>query len=628
MKMSMSKLFEDSQRKLVLGKDCFDYLGLLYLSPNKILSFDKKIDRLNRILTIGEERVLSRNREFYTNMSLSDIFSLDEFIYDLYHELVVEKGKHEETTFLKTIFSVLEQRINIGLKLYYSHFESGIKNNGIDIEEHDIIKRRLENDYASLISIMHGQIPEELDKTLFRNKINNGFSIEGRLIEMDNKYLLFSRMRDLWLQEDELNKVCSPMLGGIQIPFMLEATYNFLNNLFDKEVAIPECFHIIYGEHDNIEYGKIVRDKNLTLEQKLKSIRPKNLGSVFEGDRIVILDDNTGTGETLRNLRKLFKEVYGQVDFGFIELSWKYLDDINSGKRAGKCFSVDEVKYPTFRNYRHHTILDSLVSAINKSDPEEYYRKLKGLGFQNGYVSDTECLFNQGHNYARKNNITFAEPSIQILTELSYELETSYTNFILSLDIMNSRIRYLEQHNPFEIADLVMNFKKVNIIDLDRHYGKVYNEELIKILCSMKDCRVGGGVRTPEDIEKLLSLGAYKVIITTCATPKLLENFPQEKIVVGVDSIDRRTNLPNDVPKRMRILDPYASDFQYICVETDGKMKGGDLERGIEYAKLTNKPYAIVGGITFPHEIVSLREKGIYAVVGRAIFENLFGDKL
>jgi phosphoribosyl-ATP pyrophosphohydrolase/phosphoribosyl-AMP cyclohydrolase len=173
-----------------------------------------------------------------------------------------------------------------------------------------------------------------------------------------------------------------------------------------------------------------------------------------------------------------------------------------------------------------------------------------------------------------------------------------------------------------------MNFDKVNIIDLDRHYGKNYNEEIISTLCSMKECRVGGGVRKSEDIEKLFSLGAYKVIITTCATPELLRDFPNNRIVVGIDSIDRRTGLPNDVPERMKILEPYASDFQYICVETDGKMKGGDLKRGIEYAKLTDKPYAVVGGITYPHEIDSLRNKGIYAVVGRAIFENLFGDKL
>ena len=117
---------------------------------------------------------------------------------------------------------------------------------------------------------------------------------------------------------------------------------------------------------------------------------------------------------------------------------------------------------------------------------------------------------------------------------------------IPSIDLMNGKAvqlrqgkeKVLEREN---VLDLVIEFRKygeIAVIDLDAAFGKGDNLDLIKKICKIADCRVGGGIRTLEKANEILQAGARKIIIGTKATPAFLKQLPKERIIVAIDAKD------------------------------------------------------------------------------------------
>ena len=85
----------------------------------------------------------------------------------------------------------------------------------------------------------------------------------------------------------------------------------------------------------------------------------------------------------------------------------------------------------------------------------------------------------------------------------------------------------------------------IHLVDLDGALmGHSVNEEAIKkVVSSVRiPCELGGGIRTMEDIERVLSYGVSRVIIGTKAVKnpefvkEAIERFGADRIVVGVDA--------------------------------------------------------------------------------------------
>lgn len=102
---------------------------------------------------------------------------------------------------------------------------------------------------------------------------------------------------------------------------------------------------------------------------------------------------------------------------------------------------------------------------------------------------------------------------------------------------------------PYEIAK---SFEEagaqfIHTVDLDGALkGHGVNAETIKKICSSVNVPVqmGGGIRTLENIQEVLDLGVYRVIIGTKAVENpdfikaAIDRFGAEHIVVGVDAKD------------------------------------------------------------------------------------------
>lgn len=231
----------------------------------------------------------------------------------------------------------------------------------------------------------------------------------------------------------------------------------------------------------------------------------------------------------------------------------------------------------------------------------------------------------------------------------------------------------LEEADVFARVRRFARFPLVQLIDLDAALGTGDNRDLVRRIAAELPCRVGGGIRTAGDARAWLDAGAREVIIgsalfrsledtkasgrptktrragefTKTESPgrptttrftrvnvalagELARACGAGRIVAAVDSrgghvvIDGwRTVLPLTPVDAIRALEPYCGGFLYTHVETEGLMRGIDLEAVRRIRGATTRRVSAAGGITTREEVDALDAMGVDAVVGMAIYTGL-----
>jgi phosphoribosylformimino-5-aminoimidazole carboxamide ribotide isomerase len=182
-----------------------------------------------------------------------------------------------------------------------------------------------------------------------------------------------------------------------------------------------------------------------------------------------------------------------------------------------------------------------------------------------------------------------------------------------------------------------MPFPRVQLIDLDAAKGQGDNTALVATICGRLPCRVGGGIRSVERAQAVLSGGAHAVIVSSALfrdgsvdldfARTLSDAIGPERVIAAVDSRGGhvaihgwKTVLPITAVDAVRALEPYCGEFLYTHVDMEGLMQGTDMDAILAVRRATARRVTAAGGITTREDIDRLHDEAVDAVVGMAIY--------
>ncbi len=216
---------------------------------------------------------------------------------------------------------------------------------------------------------------------------------------------------------------------------------------------------------------------------------------------------------------------------------------------------------------------------------------------------------------------------------------------IPSIDIMNGKAVQLrggeelviEKDNPLELAREFDRYGEIAVIDLDAAMGKGDNLELIKEICKIAECRVGGGVRSVEKAKLLASYGAKKIIVSSKVFEEGRINFEFLKelnkaigwyktmiaIDVRGDEIYTKgwkepTGL--NVYETAANLERFASEYLFTDIDREGSLEGLNFEKIEKLRNSTKARITVAGGVRDLNDLMELKKYDVDAQVGMAIY--------
>ena len=226
---------------------------------------------------------------------------------------------------------------------------------------------------------------------------------------------------------------------------------------------------------------------------------------------------------------------------------------------------------------------------------------------------------------------------------------------IPAIDLMNGKIVRLSRGDP-KTAKVYNQFggpvetarkwraegaTKLHIIDLDAAFGMGDNLVVITEIAESVELpiQVGGGIRTIETAQKLLTMGISQVILGALAfsDPKAITRIQQEfgsgTVIVALDNKDGKIMVEGwktpttlgvkEALKKFTVLG--VKRFLVTSITKDGTLSGPDLETLSEACQYPNVEIIAAGGIGNLNDLTALKRVGVEGVViGKALYEGRF----
>ena len=181
----------------------------------------------------------------------------------------------------------------------------------------------------------------------------------------------------------------------------------------------------------------------------------------------------------------------------------------------------------------------------------------------------------------------------------------------------------------------------MHVVDLDgaKEGRPVQTDLLGRIISATKlQVEVGGGVRSTQDVRRLLDAGAARVVIGT----KAIEDWPwfealaddpafSGKLVLALDAKDgivatrgwTQTSSRRAVEVAALVSDWPLAALLYTDVSKDGMLNGPNLHHTRLLAEAGKVPVIASGGVGNINDIVQLRKLPVWgAIVGRSLYEG------
>ncbi len=198
----------------------------------------------------------------------------------------------------------------------------------------------------------------------------------------------------------------------------------------------------------------------------------------------------------------------------------------------------------------------------------------------------------------------------------------------------HEQAKYWEKEGAKCIHIVDLDAAKTGIPTNDRSIKKILNEVNVPI-------QIGGGIRSVERIEQLLSYGIDKVIMGTSAIENkelvkdLSSKYPK-RIIIGIDAKDGKVSTRGWLKQSDVLATDLVKEFSYFKISsfvvtdinTDGTLEGTNEVFIKEILEITDIPVIASGGIGSISDLLSLTKFEHYGldgvIVGKALYENKF----
>jgi phosphoribosylformimino-5-aminoimidazole carboxamide ribotide isomerase len=183
--------------------------------------------------------------------------------------------------------------------------------------------------------------------------------------------------------------------------------------------------------------------------------------------------------------------------------------------------------------------------------------------------------------------------------------------------------------------------KKLHIIDLDAALGTGNNRSVIAEIAENVELpiQVGGGIRTIETAQKLLTIGINQVILGALAfnNPKAItqiqQEFGTETVIVALDNRNGKIMVEGWKTATTLGVREALEKFTALGVKTflitsitkDGTLSGPDIGTLSEARRFPSVEIIAAGGISSLNDLTALKRVDVEgAVIGKALYEGKF----
>ena len=200
-------------------------------------------------------------------------------------------------------------------------------------------------------------------------------------------------------------------------------------------------------------------------------------------------------------------------------------------------------------------------------------------------------------------------------------------------------------HDPAAVAErfVAAGAQRLHLVDLDGAFrGQGANLASIQEIVRRTriPVQVGGGLRTREDVRRMLDLGVASVIIGTMAVkhPQELETAlqeqPGEQLILGIDSLNRKVAVEgwqegtelDDTEFAKHWRERGVQRVVFTDIARDGMLTGPNLDALRDMGQRTGLKVTASGGVSSAEDLVQLRElaaDGVdQVIIGKAIYEG------
>lgn len=186
--------------------------------------------------------------------------------------------------------------------------------------------------------------------------------------------------------------------------------------------------------------------------------------------------------------------------------------------------------------------------------------------------------------------------------------------------------------------------RALHLVDLDGAFAgrPVHLKEIAAIAAALDiPVEVGGGLRTDEDIRRVLGLGVARAILGTraiedaAALARLAGEFGGDRIAVGIDArngyVQTRgwveTTAVKATALAARVAEAGVGTVIYTDTATDGMLSGPNVVALAEVADAAPQCAVVAsGGVSCAADISSIRAAGrpniVGAIVGKALYDG------